>query len=429
MKNIRIQSFLIGTILLISINSNAQNENGSPEKSIDFTTYLGLVTERNLGYASEKFTVNISDANISNASLRPDPELTFQGSDNGQRRMQMGYEFEASLDWTLELGGKRKARMELARSESELSKSLLEDYFRTLRADATLQYLQALRDKLLYETQMEAYNNMQKIARADSLRYEFGEISKVTASQSRLEARTIYNEALDAESQWENSLLNLEHLINNKPSDTLLRPSGDLKLPNRDFILEDLIITAQNNRSDFLAALQTKNVADRLIALEKANRRIDLGLSVGVGYASYVSNIIAPTPSHTPVSLGITIPIKFSNRSNSDLKIAEFELEQMGHSYSQIENQIAIEVSQAFRSYNTAKKQMQQYDDGILEEALEILDGITYSYTRGENSLLEVLDAQRTYNEVRQTYYETLFNTAAALIELEKAAGIWDISF
>jgi cobalt-zinc-cadmium efflux system outer membrane protein len=43
--------------------------------------------------------------------------------------------------------------------------------------------------------------------------------------------------------------------------------------------------------------------------------------------------------------------------------------------------------------------------------------------------LLEVLNAQRTYNEVQQRYYQTLYSYAAALVELEKAAGIWDINF
>ena len=30
---------------------------------------------------------------------------------------------------------------------------------------------------------------------------------------------------------------------------------------------------------------------------------------------------------------------------------------------------------------------------------------------------------------IQQSYYETLFNRAVALVELEKAAGIWDVDF
>lgn len=62
---------------------------------------------------------------------------------------------------------------------------------------------------------------------------------------------------------------------------------------------------------------------------------------------------------------------------------------------------------------------------GLLK--LELLK--IYSCQRGETSILEVLNAQRTYDDIHTTYYEALFNRAAALVELEKAAGIWDINF
>ena len=431
MRHLIYKSLLSTVLLLFGLHLFAQQNTDTPyvEKTIDYTTYLNQIINSNLAFAAERFNVNIAEANVQSAHTYPDPELSFEGTDNGERRMKMGYEFAASLDWTLELGGKRKARIELAKSESEVSKSLLEDFFRNLRAEATLQYLIALRNELQYNSQMEAYNNMREIARADSLRYAFGDISEVTARQSKLEARTIYNDLLEAESEWQNSLLDLSLLMNRPSNDTILIPIGDFDKFNRDFSLQDLIITAQNNRSDFLAALQNKKVAQRLVNLERANRKIDLGLSVGVEYASYVRNVVAPTPSHTPVSVGVSIPLKFSNKHNSELRIAKFNQQQLDYEYAHIENQIEVEVSQAFRQYNTMRKQLIEFDDGILEEAKLILDGRTYSYNRGENSLLEVLDAQRTYNEIKQNYYETLFNTAAALVELEKAAGIWDISF
>ena len=433
MKQTLYKSALIALLLLLGLDISAQTDtisnNYYVEKPIDYNTYLNLIIDNNLSFAAEKFNVDIAEANVKSAHSFPDPELSFEGTDNGERRMKMGYEFAASLDWTLELGGKRKARIELAKSESEVSKSLLEDFFRNLRAEATLKYLIALRNERLYNSQLEAYNNMQEIARADSLRYQFGEISEVTARQSKLEARTIFNSVLEAESEYQNSMLDLMLLVNKQPGDTILKPIGDFDRFNRDFLLQDLIITAQNNRSDFLAALQNKSGAKRLIDLERANRKIDLGLSVGVEYASYVRNVVAPTPSHTPVSVGISIPLKFSNKHNSELRIAKFNQQQIEYEYAQIENQIEIGVIQAFRQYNSMRRQLKAFNDGILEEAKSILDGRIYSYKRGENSLLEVLDAQRTYNEIQQNYHDTLFKTAAALVELEKSAGIWDIAF
>ena len=75
------------------------------------------------------------------------------------------------------------------------------------------------------------------------------------------------------------------------------------------------------------------------------------------------------------------------------------------------------------------RKQVQQFQSGLLLEAKRVLDGKVYAYQRGKTSLLEVLNAQRTYNTIRMDYFTTLYSYASALVQLERAAGIWDINF
>ena len=65
----------------------------------------------------------------------------------------------------------------------------------------------------------------------------------------------------------------------------------------------------------------------------------------------------------------------------------------------------------------------------MLEDSQKVLDGMVYKYKRGETSILDVLVAQRTYNEVQQEYLETMKGYAASLVALESACGIWDICF
>lgn len=424
------KKIIFGVILYcVVMHANAQLNDNFVERQLSFNEFLQLIIDNNLEYAADRLNVDIAKANIRTARSLPDPELTIEGTDNGENKMQMGYEIEASLDWTLELGGKRKARVQLAKSESELAVVLLEDFYRNLRANATLQFLTALRNENIYNTQLEAYENMRKIAVADSLRYSFGEIAEVTARQSKLEARTILNEVTEAETEWINSLLELNIIVNRSSNDTILKAVGDFGRFHRDFVLQDLVITAQNNRSDFVVAQQNKEVARSLINMERANRKIDLGLSLKIAHVTYAHNEVAPTPAHTPISFGVTIPLKFSNRHNSDLRVAKIRLQQSEYEYDMVDKEIEVEVAQAYRHYNTMRRQLRQFDDGILEEARIILDGRTYSYNRGESSLLEVLDAQRTYNEIRQNYFETLYNTVAALVELERSVGVWDIMF
>ena len=396
---------------------------------ISYPEYLSLVGKNNLSYAAEKFNLNISEAGIETAKIFPDPQLGFGWFDNGQRRMNMGYGFNSGLSWTLELGGKRKARIDLAKSETELTKLLLQDYFRNLRADATLNYLVALQNKLLLDVQLSSYQSMSRLAKSDSIRFRLGSITQVDARQSKLEAGTMLNDVFSGEAQWKASLVNLSLLLGTKQADTLIYPNGDFSKFARDFNLLQLITAAQNNRADLLAALQNKTVSENTLKLAKANRVLDLGLATGITYASYDRNIIAPTPSFTQFNGGISIPLKFSNNHPGELKAAYYNSLQTETQYKQIELQIQTEITQAYYNYLATQKQVQQFNSGLLIEAKAVLDGKKYSYERGETSLLEVLNAQRTYNDVQQNYYQTLYNYAAALVELERAAGIWDITF
>lgn len=428
-KNIKYTRFILVVLLLVSALSNAQTDTTFTPIKIRYPDFLSLVNKNNLAYAAEKFNVNIAEANIEASKVFPDPELAIGASNTGQRRMQMGYSFSSELNWTLELGGKRKARINLAKSTSELTKALLEDYFRNLRADATLNYLASLKQKQIYKVQLNSYTILKNIAVADSIRFKLGSITEIDARQSKLEAGSALNNVFQSEADWKTALLQLGLIVGNQKTDSLYLPSGDLAQFDRLFDLNALITSAQNNRADLVAALKNKKISQDLLKLAKANRVLDLGVSLGVESAAVVTNVVAPTPSSNAVSAGISIPLKFSNRNKGELKAAEYSLQQADVLYQQTELQIQVEVRKAWFSYLTIQKQLRQFNTGLLADAQRLLDGKVYSYKRGETSLLEVLNAQRTYNETQLNYYETLYNYAAALVELEKTAGIWDINF
>lgn len=408
------------TVTGIFINGQTEHE------PITFNEYLNAVKNKNLGFAAQKYNVSMAEASILTAGIFPDPQIEIETSNNGVSK-DMGYTMGGAVSWTLELGGKRKARIETAKNEAEYSKLQLQDYLRNLLADATLGYIEALKTKALLNVQKESYQSMLRLAKSDSIRYKLGDISKVTSQQSRLEASSLLNEVYQLEGTQQQSITALSDFTGS--DSTGKEVTGDLSAFNRNFTLNDLITHAFNQRADLLASRQNINTAASRVKLEKANRVIDLGLSAGAGHNTIANNEIAPSPAVNTVKLGISVPLKFSNRRNADLKIAEMGYSQAEAEYRQIENSIRTEITQAYQQYTSAQKQLQQFDNGMLKEAESILKGITYSYQRGESSILEVLNAQRTYNELRQNYFQLLAENAAALTELERKAGIWDIDF
>lgn len=264
------------TLTTISVTSVAQETT-----ILTYKEYMTRVKSANISYLAEKYNVDIAEAKMQAAKIMPDPELSIGYGNNQDWDLQMGYNIDAGLSYTLELGGKRGARMGVARSEKELAEVLLEDYFRNLRADATIAYLSAVKQKHLYQLQKSSYREMYKLAQADSLRLKAGTIMEVDARQSKLEAQSMRNEIYAYESDLKETLLNLLML---QGINTLQLPDsiqGSLLLPKQDFDLAKLISLAQNNRTDIQMAIKTQEMSQNNLRLAKANRFIDLRLSIG----------------------------------------------------------------------------------------------------------------------------------------------------
>lgn len=60
-----------------------------------------------------------------------------------------------------------------------------------------------------------------------------------------------------------------------------------------------------------------------------------------------------------------------------------------------------VQIRQAYSAYQNAVERVRHYDSGILKNAETVLDAKRFSYQHGQAALLELLNAQRTANEVR----------------------------
>jgi cobalt-zinc-cadmium efflux system outer membrane protein len=163
------------------------------------------------------------------------------------------------------------------------------------------------------------------------------------------------------------------------------------------------------------------------ISIAEANRVIDLGLNIGFAHNTVALNEEGYAPKFNTASAGISIPLKFSNANKGELRAAQFSERQAEAQYDAVLLQIRKEVEQCYTVYVSACRQAELYKNSTFADAATILEKKKYSYSRGETSLLEVLDAQRTANEVYQSYYEALYNANASLVELCRDVGMWEV--
>ena len=394
---------------------------------LSYTQYMTSVINDNLGYAAEKLNVPAAQAEVTAAKVFNDPNLSVSYYNNENNTLQMGEGVEVELSKTFTFG-KRGANIALAKSEQALAEALLADYFRQLRADATVTYLEALRQQRLYQVKQRTYEHMRQLAESDSLRFRLGEIREVDATQSLVEAGVLRNELAQAQSELYRAYSDLRLMMGTFGTDTLFVPEGELQLPARSFVLAELLDEAMRERTDLVVASRNKEVASKALKATRRERNTDVDLSIAVSRNARVHNEEAPAPPFTGVTAGIAIPLKFSNFNKGSVRAARFREQQAELQYQEACLTVQTEVMQAYRTYEVCSQQVEAYDNVLLRQAAEVMEGKNYSYQRGEVSLLEVLDAQRTYDDVQAQYIETLFNYSVALVELERAVGLWDIT-
>ena len=417
---------IISMLLLLSINIYPQ-EMQEMQKSINYQTYMDMVLRQNIGYAAEKLNVSVANTEIKAARVFNDIVLAAEYADNDDSNIQMGRSVSVELSKSFS-PGKRSANIDLAKSEKELTDALLEDYFHTLRAEATLAYFEAVMQTELFRVKQQSCKNICDLAKGDSIRHQLGKITKVDAIQSGLEAGISRNEVIQMRAELHNTYSSLDLWLGEFSGESLLVPEGTLAISGRIFNTEDLLQAALNNRADLAAAMKNTEVARKALKVTKCERNMDFDLALGYNYNTEVRNEIAPAPKFNGVTLGVAVPLKFSNINKGAVRAAEYRTQQAEFNSQQAELEVQASVIQSLRKYKSMLEQVKNFENGLLQDAKSVIDGKMYSYERGETSLFEVLNAQRTYDEMQESYIETLHSCVISLVELERNAGVWDIT-
>jgi cobalt-zinc-cadmium efflux system outer membrane protein len=410
-------------LLLIS-NIKAQYDDGAQQIPISMSAFLSNVMKGNLELMANQFNVSIAEAELKASRVFADPELAFEYANNEDWSVRMGQSYSAGLSYPVSLGNVRSARIGVARVVLELEQLVFAAWLQNLMADASLNYYKCLRDLQIYRLHEDTHKRLQLLAGADSLRFRAGDITEIDAARTRLEAHSSKYELERLKSELTNSLLILARFQGKQPGDTLFIPSDGFPLMNKDLVLSDLISRALANRADLNAAIKSNELNEQQLLLIKAQRAPEFSIEAGYSYNSIVLNDIAPAPEHNSLAAGIVIPFKLSNVNKGELIAAKLAAGQSDKIREDVENLIVTEVTQAYNVYRAMHTQIEHYSADLIRTAERILEGRTFLYNRGETNLIDVLEAQRTYNEMKIQYYQVMYDYASSVVELRRSEAI-----
>jgi cobalt-zinc-cadmium efflux system outer membrane protein len=256
-----------------------------------------------------------------------------------------------------------------------------------------------------------ANKNIDSLAYINKLRYEKQVITQSDLLRTQLLADQYEIQIETAERNYINELKMLRLQLGLADSIAIDTSSSVLlSLPSN---IDSLIKEAYAKRADL-------QVAQSNIELANTNMKLQKSMALPQPELGMIYN---PQNSIPYVGFYGTIDLPFFSRNQGEIKKSMYLKEQSQQNLVTIEKTIETEVSNAYNSYLTQQKNIEHYKN-ILVQSERILNSVRYAYLKGGTTIIDLLEAQRSWLDTRQQYYDTEMQYRKATIELLFVTGL-----
>jgi cobalt-zinc-cadmium efflux system outer membrane protein len=316
------------------------------------------------------------------------------------------------------ISGKRGLRLDVARAALAAARRSREDALRTL----SLQLKQAMLDGALQQAQREFAREMAESAnhtrQLDEARLAAGAISEAELAKAEVAALQA-EQAVDLAAQ---SLLaarlQIAFLLGERESVAEFEVDRSLlerPLPAPAPELNALAQEALANRPDLLAAQRQEERAGAAVALARQQRIPEVSLSL-----NYMEQGAVQPPT---ISFGAQFPLPIFYLQQGEIAKAEADLRSQRVLREKARAQVLLEVQTSRAAVDANRKLVERMRGRLLDRARRARDLVQVQYEKGAASLLELLDAQRTWTQIHAEYLKDLRDFWLSTFQLDAAVG------
>jgi cobalt-zinc-cadmium efflux system outer membrane protein len=426
----------------------------TPMPEVDIPRQLSLqkaeeiLLQKNLALTAARYGVDVARAQRLIAGLRPNPTITFgaeqfdfTGSDfsrafhdlvttNPNSAANRTYTFR--YDYILERGNKRELRTAVAESQLQAAEAQL--------LDATRQQLFQLKQSfytavLARENLRVADENIYLINSTEQLiklHVDTGDTAEWELIKFQSNKVQYQRDLFTAQLSYQQSVRDVLNLLGAQPSNVVAMvpisqtnpgPSlladapvevvGDLGLKPVDLSLAEFRQAAFDRRPDAVSARHNVEAAEHALELANALRHRDVD----------VAGEYQRLGSENTFGVTVSVPLFLHNNHRSEISQAVAQLAQAKAQLAQVQLQVLTDVDKAYKAYESSRRMVQLYTRETVSKAEESFRIAGVSYKEGATSLLELSDAQRTYNQTRVAYNQAHLDYRMSLFQLELATG------
>jgi outer membrane protein, heavy metal efflux system len=366
-------------------------------------------------------TIQQAQAEEITANLRPDPVLLgdaqflpiFDPSQFSGTYLDNLAQFDIGISYLFERGRKRQNRLKAAQDVTAQTRSQVADNERQLTFQVAQQFVAVQLAESTLDLAQQDLSSFQNTVDVSQERYRAGDISEDDLLKIKLQLLQFQTDVSQARLARVQSLSDLRALLGYESVPQDYDVAGELDYQPMRSGLEDLQAKALQNRPDLRAAQQGINAANSQLALQRAIGKRDVTAQINYTHIADLNT----------ASLFGQIQLPIFDRNQGEIARAGYAVTQAQQTQQATQEQVMTDVFDAFEGLRSNDEVVQLYRSGYLDEAQQDRDISQYAYQRGAASLLDYLDAERSYRATQLAYRQALASYATALEQLREAVG------
>ena len=393
----------------------------SPSTRITLDDALRLALQHNHALLALRSTILQNQAMETTANLRPNPNLNwdaqflplFQPSQFTEDYFNNNAQFDIGVSYLFERGKKRQHRLSAAQDATTVVRSQVTDSERQLNFNVAQQFINVLLAESTLEFAQQDFDSFQKTVDISETRWHAGAMSEGDYLKIKLQLLQFQTDVSAAKLARVQALAGLRQFLGFESVPDDYDVAGDLGYQPENATLTDLKVLASRSRPDLIAAQQSVTAARSQEALARANGKQDL--TAGASYSH--------TGGFNSATVSFSIPLAIFNRNQGEIARTGYAIKQAQEQASETTQQVSTDVLDAYENLRSNDQIVQLYRGGYVDQAKQSRDISEYAYRRGAASLLDFLDAERTYRANQLAYRQSLANYMLAIEQLRQAVG------
>lgn len=382
---------------------------------------IELALAHNHSIKAQRTLILQNQAQEITANFRPNPTFGvdsqfvpfFSPQDFSGTNLDETQQFDVGLSYLFERGHKRQRRLQAARDQTAVTRAQIGDAERTLVFNVGQQFVSVLVAESTLQFALQDLKDFQDEVNISELQMKAGAISEGDYLKIKLQLLQFQTDVSSARLAKVQALVSLRELLGYDAVPENFDVIGELSYQPIRAKLDDMEAKALQQRPDYRAAELGITAAQSQIRLAKANAKVDVN---GTYDFTHVSG-------ENAASIFANFELPIFNRNQGEIARTRYALTQAQEQQQSTSDTVLSDVANAYQALRSNNEIVELYTSGYLKQAQDSRDISEYAYKRGAASLLDYLDAARSYRATQLAYRQALGSYMTALEQLKEAVG------